>query len=142
MTPAIRTNAVALAVADTHALIWFAIGPQRQLGRRAREFFGRVEKGVAAVYIPTMVLVEVSREFRHGTLTTPGGFSQWVSQLLAQPGFIATDLTVDIVLAGEALHAIPERSDRLIAATAAHLDCPLITRDPMIARVAGLETIW
>jgi predicted nucleic acid-binding protein len=37
---------------------------------------------------------------------------------------------------------IPERGDRLIAATALELDYPLITRDPEIAAAAGLELIW
>jgi PIN domain nuclease of toxin-antitoxin system len=133
---------VALAVADSHAVIWFAIGPQRKLGRRAKEFFARAEKGAAAIYIPTIVLLEVSREFRRGTVGAPGGFSQWVSGLFAKSSFIAVDLTVDIVLAAEALYAIPERADRLIAATASHLDCPLITRDPAIGSIADIETIW
>lgn len=42
----------------------------------------------------------------------------------------------------EALYAIPGRGDRLIAATAAELDGPLITRDPEIARVAAVDLIW
>ncbi len=41
-----------------------------------------------------------------------------------------------------ALYNIPERGDRLIAATAAALDLPLITRDPEIAQTAGVECIW
>ena len=49
---------------------------------------------------------------------------------------------IAIVLRAHTLYAIPERGDRLIAATAAELDCPLITRDPEIARAAGVDLIW
>jgi predicted nucleic acid-binding protein len=34
----------------------------------------------------------------------------------------------------EPLHDIPELHDRLIAATAMHLDLPLITNDPVISK--------
>ncbi len=131
-----------LAVADTHALIWFAIGPRRKLGRRAAEFFARAEQGTATLYVPTFALLEVSEGIRRGKVSAPDGFSRWVANLFARHGFVAIDLTMDVVLEAEALYAIPDRGDRVIAATAAHLDCPVITRDPMIARVAGLETIW
>ena len=39
------------------------------------------------------------------------------------------------------LLAIPERADRLIAATARSLGLPLITRDQTIA-AAGVEVVW
>lgn len=133
---------VTLAVADSHALIWFALGPRRKLGRRAAEFFVRAEKGAATLYVPTFVLFEVSEALRRGRVSAPEGFSQWVSNLFARPGFVPVDLTVDVVLAAEALRAIPDRGDRVIAATAAHLGCSVITRDPAIARAAGIETIW
>jgi PIN domain nuclease of toxin-antitoxin system len=46
-----------------------------------------------------------------------------------------------IVLEAEALYGIPERGDRLIAATAASLGCPLMTSDSHIAH-QGIRTIW
>lgn len=133
---------MSLAVADTHAIIWFAAGPQRKLGREARRLLSRCESGTAMVYVPTIALLEISEAMRRGKIRPQGSFSKWVSSLLARPGFLAVDLTVDVVLAAESLLAIPERADRVIAATALHLDCPLITRDPSIGRAANIETIW
>jgi predicted nucleic acid-binding protein len=62
--------------------------------------------------------------------------------LMSSGTYFVADLTAEVALRAQTLYAIPERGDRLIAATAAHLDLPLVTRDPEIARVAGLTRVW
>lgn len=131
-----------VAVTDSHALIWYAMGPGRRLGRVAKTLFARAERGEATIYIPTLVLVEVAEAIRRGALRFEGGFSRWARALLASGRFVAADLTSDVVLEADGLYAIRERGDRLIAATAVHLECPLITRDPAFARVPSLATVW
>jgi PIN domain nuclease of toxin-antitoxin system len=133
---------MSVAVTDSHALIWYAMGPSRRLGRRARALFARAESGRATIYVPTLVLVEIAEAARRGIITCEGGFSRWAERLLSSGHFPGVELTTAVVLEAEALYAIPERGDRLIAATAAHLDAPLITSDPAIARVASVRTIW
>ena len=141
-----------VAVTDSHALIWYAMGPGRRLGRAARALFARAERGEATIYVPTFVLVEVAEAIRRGGLRfdlstvasakVDAGFSRWARALLTSGGFAAADLTAAVVLEADGLYAIRERGDRLIAATAVHLECPLITRDPALARVPSLTTIW
>ena len=131
-----------VAATDTHALLWYTTGPSRKLGREARALFRRAERGQATIYVPVLVLVEVAEAIRRGTIRADGGYSRWAEQLLASAGFVAVDLTPSIVRDAEGLYMIPERGDRLIAATASHLECPLITKDPAVARVPGLKTIW
>lgn len=104
-----------VAVVDTHALVWYADEDWRRLGSAARELFERAEEG---------------------------GFTRWAERLLASTTFLVADLTAEIVLHAETLYAISERTDRLIAATASVLDCPLITRDREITSVSGVEVIW
>jgi PIN domain nuclease of toxin-antitoxin system len=133
---------MSVAVTDSHALIWYAMGPARKLGRRARTLFERAERGQATIYVPVLVLVEIAEAVRMGAVPSDGGFSRWAERLFASGPFVAADLTPAIVLDAEGLYTIPERGDRLIAATARHLECPLITRDPAIARVPRLTTIW
>lgn len=133
---------MSLAVADTHALLWWTLGASKKLGRRAREMFARVEQGRASIYVPVMCLVEVSEAFRRGALRADVPFTRWSGQLLESGRFVAADLTMEIVEEAESLYAIPERTDRLIAATALQLGCPLISRDPAMSRVPGLTTIW
>lgn len=133
---------MSVAVTDSQALIWYAMGPARKLGRKARTLFERAERRQAVIYVPVVVLVEVAEAIRRGSVRCEPGFARWTSRLLASGGFIAADLTTQIVLEAEGLCGIPERGDRLIAATAAFFACPLLTNDPEIARVTGLTTIW
>ena len=131
-----------VCVTDTHALIWYAMGPPRRLGRRARALFERAERRQATIYVPVLVLVEVSEAIRRGTLRCEPGFARWSARLLASGGFVSADLTPAVVFEAETLYGIRERGDRLIAATAVSLGYPLITNDAQIARAARLETIW
>jgi PIN domain nuclease of toxin-antitoxin system len=130
------------AVTDSHALIWYAMGRRRKLGRAAQSVFARAERGEAVIYVPTLVLVDIAEAVRRGALRFEGGFTRWAGLLQAAKGFAPADLTTDVVLEAEALYAIPERGDRLIAATAVANGCPLITRDPAFARVPLLTTVW
>jgi PIN domain nuclease of toxin-antitoxin system len=131
-----------LVVSDTHALIWYAQGRSNRLGSRARRIFERCDAGQAVVYLPILVLAELGEAVRTGRVTLPGPFIFWVAQLLDSGRFFAVDLSWEILSVAEDLYAIPERGDRLIAATAAHLDFPLVTRDPEIGAAAGVEVIW
>jgi PIN domain nuclease of toxin-antitoxin system len=133
---------MSVAATDTHALIWYAMGPHRKLGRRALKLFERAERGRATIFVPVLVLVEVAEAIRRRAIRCDEGFVRWAERLLASGHFLAADLTPGIVLEAEALYIVPERGDRLIAATAAHLGCPLITSDPTIRRVPALATIW
>jgi PIN domain nuclease of toxin-antitoxin system len=132
---------MSVAVTDAHALIWYAMGPARRLGRRARSLFERAERRQGTIYVPALVLVEIAEAIRRGSVRCDPGFSRWAERLLMAGGFVAADLTAGIVIEAEALSAISERGDRLIAATASSLGCPLITNDAAIAS-AGVATIW
>ena len=133
---------IEIAATDTHALIWYGNRQLKKLGPRARRVFEDAEAGRATIYVPVQGLIELSEAVRNGRAELPTGFREWVTQLFAGPTFFPAELTHEIVLWAEELYSIPERGDRLIAATAAHLGFPLITRDPEIARAAGVEVVW
>lgn len=131
------------AVTDAHPLIWVVKGQLKRLGRDARRFFESVDSGESVLLIPTMVLVEIGEAAHRGKVTFSGHrFQDWLVTVSSVPSYQITPLTLDVVLAAESLHAISERGDRLIAATAMVHGCPLISRDPEIARVADVPLLW
>ena len=130
-----------LAVTDTHALVWWARGEKRKLGARARRVYERVAEGRAALFVPALVLVELGDLARRGIVQLSGGLTGWTRGLFGTGRFFVADLTAEVVLRAESLYGIPERTDRLIAATAAHLGYPLLTRDRRL-RDAGIDVVW
>jgi PIN domain nuclease of toxin-antitoxin system len=133
---------IEIAVTDAHALIWYAQSERRKLGSVARRIFDSADDNTAVVYVPAVALAEIGESVQKGKIRLERPFSEWARALLASRHFVPVDLTWQIILRAEELYAIPERGDRLIAATAAHLGFPLITRDPEIARAAGVEVVW
>lgn len=131
-----------VAVTDTHALLWYAEEQWRKLGRNARRVFEQVVAGDGAIFVPALVMAELSEAMHDGDWIVSGGFAQWGDRLFSSGRFFHADLTWRIVQRAEELFGIPERGDRLIAATALELGYPLITRDPEIAAASGVEIIW
>ena len=132
-----------VAVTDAHALIWAATGQLRRLGREARAFYQRVESGTAALYVPTHALLEIGEAHADGDFSLRNGsFEEWVYDLSKSGRYIPVELNVDVVLRAQRFYTLPERGDRIVAATASVLESALITRDPEIASVAGIQLIW
>ncbi len=129
-----------IAVTDSHALIWHLDQP-RKLGKRARRIFDAAEGGRGVVVIPTTCLVEIVDLVHKGTIDLHGSYTDWLDDVERSPSYHIAPLTLDVCRAAYDLYAIPERSDRLVAATALSLGLPLITRDPAIA-AAGIDVIW
>ncbi len=132
-----------IAVVDSHALIWWIDGRTRLLGRRARSFLDRVDNGAAVVCIPSVALVEMGEAIQRGVFTLDEPFDAFVMRLDGTPSrYQIVPLSTAIVTRAHELSAIPERGDRLLAATARELGYPLVTRDPEIAAAIGGEQLW
>jgi PIN domain nuclease of toxin-antitoxin system len=132
-----------IAVIDTHALIWWLTGTMRRMGRRARAFVDLVDDGRAVACIPTVSLVELSEAIQSGGVSLGLPFRELVERLEAVPSrYIIVPLSPAIVSRAHDLFEIPERGDRLIAATACELGLPIVTRDPEIATAARLQIVW
>ena len=104
--------------------------------------FGQADDHKCAIYIPTFALVELGEACRKGHVSLSLPFQEWTRLAFASGKYHEAPLTAEVVCVAQGLYEIPERGDRLIAATAAALDLPLITRDPEIAQTAGVECIW
>ncbi|CAN5878010.1 hypothetical protein BH23ACT12_BH23ACT12_22560 [soil metagenome] len=80
-----------------------------------------------------------------GTLTLDREVRLWIRQALAGAQLAVAPVTEDAavtaaLLGQEGLHGDP--ADRMIAATALHLQVPLITKDARLRNFARLATVW
>ena len=129
-------------VADTHALIWYLEDSPR-LGSAARNIFDACDRQEILIYVPTICLVEMLY------LQEKGRISADLKALLdaelrsAGSRLVVANLTADVVDAMDRIprDIVPDMPDRIIAATALHLDLPLLTRDNRI-RLSGVNAVW
>jgi PIN domain nuclease of toxin-antitoxin system len=130
-------------VADTHAVIWY-LSSSKRLSPKVRAIFQKATAGHGHIIISSVVLVEtiflVQRE-RLG--------EEVVKTLLAlteDPGdgiyIYPLNKAVVQALSHFGPAAIPELADRIIAATAIHLNLPLLTADASIQTSKLVKTIW
>jgi PIN domain nuclease of toxin-antitoxin system len=130
------------AVADTHAALWYLYADHR-LSPVAKSVIDHAaargrQIGISSVTLAELVyLIEKNRLPAH----VYGGLEAALDDPLH--AFIEVPCTKTVVRAMRAIPRadIPDMPDRLIAATAASLAVPIISRDGSI-RSSAVETIW
>ncbi len=135
MTPFIPADEY---VADTVAVIVYL--EKRRLGPDAKTILDSAENANTIVYIPAIVFAEILYLTEKRRITTN---LQELSNLLQKfPNFRECPLTQPIIETAELITDIPELHDRLIAATARHLNIELITTDEKIRDSGFVNTVW
>jgi PIN domain nuclease of toxin-antitoxin system len=129
-------------VADTHPLVFYAIGATKKLGRKAARAFAQAERRQATIYIPTACFFELALLLETGKVRTSLPFPQWKARVEGSGSFIVESLTWEDIVEARSLAALVDPFDRLIAGTANRLRCPLITRDSRIAESRLVATVW
>jgi PIN domain nuclease of toxin-antitoxin system len=126
-------------VLDTQALVWYASGQLRRLGRRARRAFAQAEAARWTLRVPTIVLMEIALLEQKGLLRV--SYQALRDQLAIRPGFPLELLPEDIDEA-RTLRILRDPFDRLIAGTALRLRRPLLTNDTAVARSGAVSVEW
>jgi PIN domain nuclease of toxin-antitoxin system len=129
-------------VSDTHSLIWYLFEP-RLLSPAARNAFRGAEVEPGVIYVPTICLVEI-RYLIDKRVISETVFTELLLRLRDnQSAPTAISLTIEIASSLQNLprDEVPDMPDRIIAATALHLQLPLITRDRKI-RASSIQSIW
>lgn len=128
-------------VADTHALVHYSFIRKPVLGRNARKAFEKADAGETIIFIPSVVLWEISLLAELGRVQLLQTFEHWCRSLDNKPGFSIVSLEwLDIK---ESRHLpFSDPFDCFIAGTALRLDAPLITRDREIVDSNRVHTIW
>ncbi len=130
-------------VADTHAIIWYLVEPERlsQVALDALE--GAIAAG-SPVYISAISLIEICYLIEKRRIASD--LLQRILAVLNEPDprliVVPIDLAISIAVQNIDRDTVPDMPDRIIAATALHLNLPLVTRDRKIQASQSIITIW
>lgn len=130
-------------VADTHAIIWYLVEPER-LSQVALD---ALEGAIAAgdpVYISAISLIEICYLIEKRRIASD--LLQRILEVLNEPNpslvVAPIDLAISLAVQNIDRDTVPDMPDRIIAATALHLNLPLVTRDRKIQAERSIVTIW
>lgn len=133
---------MAAVVADTHAVLWSLLQPQK-LSANALAAFDQARLAGNPVYVASISVVETRYLEEKGKLQK-GTLDRLKSALEGEDGglvLVPLDLSVAEAIGQVPREAVPDMPDRIIAATALYLNVPLVTRDGKI-RATTITTIW
>jgi PIN domain nuclease of toxin-antitoxin system len=130
-------------VIDTHTAIWYFANSPEMSALATQTIDNAVANG-DTVILSAISIVEIIYLIDKGKLV-PQTLS-WLMQYLKLPNssFITQDLTEEIAqtLAQIPRSIVSDMPDRIIAATALHLNLPLVTKDRKIQALQSIQTIW
>lgn len=122
---------------DSHSLIWYTTA-HPALSRTARLALNSIFSRRAKLIVPTIVMLEIF----HLCLKKPYlSFKSIVAPLEAD-NVVIFPLSQELLRFCYQLPKQVEIHDRIIAATAKFTHTVLITRDPVLAKLPGLKTVW
>jgi PIN domain nuclease of toxin-antitoxin system len=133
---------VSAVIVDTHAAIWYLRDPSR-LSSSALAAMRQAVSDSEPIFISAISIVEVAYLVEKGRLPLEA-----LTRLIAAiedstSAFLIAvlDIAIAQTLFKIPRDKVPDMPDRIIAATALHLNLPLITRDQQI-QSSGIQTIW
>lgn len=118
---------------DTHAWIWAVEGDRGRIGSRSRGLIDRAHVR-DAVHISPVTLFEIVALHAAGRLRLARTVERWIDDLLDQPGVRLAEFTPAVAIdAGQIPRsALADPLDRLLVATARHLNATFVTADRAI----------
>jgi PIN domain nuclease of toxin-antitoxin system len=130
------------AVLDTHAVIWY-IFADRKLSNTARNTIEQIASEGNQVAFSSMTLAEIVYLSEKGRIheSTLDRLLTAINREDALLVEIPFDQHIAQALKQVERTQIPDLPDRIIAATALHLNLPLISRDHKI-QLSEIETMW
>jgi len=125
-------------LADTVAIIRF-FSQTGKLGKSARNIFSDTEDGKKFIWISIISLVEIMYLVEKNRISLD--LKDFILKIKNSENYRIMDLDVDIIEVASKIKGL-ELHDRLIVATAKHLDIPIITSDQVIIDSGIIRVIW
>lgn len=129
-------------VTDTHALIHHVTDRKRGLGRRARDIFGRADRGLDLIIVPFTVLEEILLLSEIGKIHIPLPFRGFVISLENSDNMDVAVNDTAVLLEAATFTTVRDPYDRLIIVQARVAGAPLITGDEEIHESGLVRTVW
>ena len=123
---------------DTHVWIWSVHGDARRVGPRTRRLLSRAESQ-EAIRVSPATLFEVTALHTLGRIRFARPPEQWIHESLEAAGVRIAELSPAIAIqAGKISRtALGDPLDRLLVATAGHLEATFLTSDARILDYAS-----
>lgn len=126
-------------LADTVAIVRH-LRNHPALGREAARIFQDADTGVNRVYLSAITLMEVLYLSEAGRIDV--SLAELISTVSLSRNYAIVPVDSDIVLAALGIDDVPELHDRIIVATAKHLDIPILTGDRVIVGSRHIRSVW
>jgi PIN domain nuclease of toxin-antitoxin system len=131
-----------VAIADTHAIIWYLLNDPR-LSDRGRQVFEDAagtgdQVGISSISFVELVYLEEKNRVTPGILDLLYSALEQPDPLLVE---FFVDRTITRIMREIPRLEVPDMPDRVISASAVTHDVPVITRDQRIA-ASSVPNIW
>ncbi len=127
-----------MVLLDTHVWLWSVHGDAHRVGRRTRRLLSRAESH-SAIRVSPATLFEIVALHTLGRVRLTRRPEEWIRESLEVSGIRIAELSPAIAL--DAGHiprtALADPLDRLLVATARHLDATFLTSDTRILQYAS-----
>ena len=124
--------------ADTQVLVRFMEG-KRAPSTIIQDILEATDRGEHQIVIPIIALMEILYLFEKHRITK--SILDIEALLIRSINYRVGPLTLDILKVASVITDVPELHDRLIAATAAYLNIPLLTNDPDLIASQSISTV-
>lgn len=127
---------------DTHSWLWWLSDPSLLSAPAQEEIDRCMTKN--AIHVSSISIWETALLVKKGRLELNRDLQSWIASAESLPFLRFVPIYNAIALLSvqlpEPFHSDP--ADRIIAATAIRLNCPLITKDQDMRQYPEIETIW
>ncbi len=130
----------AFYVTDTHPFLWYLVGDTRRLGPAARVAFDQAEAGRAVIIIPSIVLAESLHVSEKGRMKFK--FERVLETIESALNYRIYPLDLPVIRRASDLKGVSEIHDRIIVATAKHIELELITDDEEVRTSGQVGVVW